>query len=203
MKIALKWPWQNFQTSHNFFANTRHQTRRFILIDNVFKWKILVIPKFPLFTRKYRHKETTCLSTHSGFQSNSIGLYFCLEVIDLDHWWICHTNTLRFGSIHGIPTLQSVHTDIPPERLWFVLAVRRRGLKLSHERASELLCAKEKLRGRKEGGTMPRAPSHWGAPKSPYNVASMLLFSMQYIYSQKTLVWNTRAPNLLLAPGAI
>jgi len=56
------------------------------------------------------------------------------------------------------------------------------------------LCREVSHQGRNEGGTMPRAPNHWGTPKSRNNGASFS--SMQYIYSQNTLGSNMEAPNL-------
>ena len=48
------------------------------------------------------------------------------------------------------------------------------------------------------GGTMPRAPNHWGRKKVP--TMSLVLSSIYYIYSQKPLGSNIRAPKLFLAP---
>jgi len=54
---------------------------------------------------------------------------------------------------------------------------------------------------RGKGGTMPRTPNHWRAPKSPNNVASTFFITVHY--SQNSLVSNMGTPNFFLAPGAI
>jgi len=61
-------------------------------------------------------------------------LYFYLEVMNLDHSYerIGHSDMLRSGWILTISTFQADVTDVRPESLWVVLAIRWRGLKLSH-----------------------------------------------------------------------
>jgi len=63
-------------------------------------------------------------------------------------------------------------------------------------------CTRYPKQGRSVGGTMPRAPNHWRAPKCP-TMSQSVLPTVRYIYYQKTLGWKTGALNLFLAPGAI
>jgi len=56
-------------------------------------------------------------------------------------------------------------------------------------------------RGGSRGGTIPRAPNHWGAPKNP--IMSQILSWKQHICFRKTSVSNMGTPNVFLAPGAI
>jgi len=67
VEISIKWRWQHFQMSHNFFTNIRNRTRRFIFIDNFFKWW-----KFRTILFSFADiTETTYLWTHWDFHSNS------------------------------------------------------------------------------------------------------------------------------------
>ena len=49
------------------------------------------------------------------------------------------------------------------------------------------------------GGTMPRAPNHWGVPKSPNNVTCTLFNTVHRL--PKDLGSNMGTPNLFIAPG--
>jgi len=99
--------------------------------------------KFESFTRRSR-KNNLSLNTFSF--SLQFNMFIFALNSDYSYQWMCHSNTLRFGWILAIQTLQADQVVVSLQKeLLIVVAVRRTGWNIFHMRASGLLCWKVKL----------------------------------------------------------